>query len=151
MKQKHPALTLSFVLSYVALGGMAVLAVGLFPFLKHYISDYSRQPELASHLGIMLVLLYIALIIAAATVICLICLLKVVKRGAIFSESSLKLITRIALLVMLEAIPLIAMGYFFLLSLAVAYVALTIGICILVVRGILKEAIAIKSENDATI
>ena len=50
-----------------------------------------------------------------------------------------------------EALPLAAMGCFFLLSLAVAYVSATIGLCLLVVRGILKEAIDIKSENDATI
>lgn len=151
MKPSRPALTLSFILCYVALGGIAVLSVFLYPLLEHYILDYSARPELLAHIGIMLVLLYIAMAIAAVTIVCLVRLLLIVKREKIFGETSLKLVTVIACFVMAEALPLAAMGYFFLLSLAVAYVSATIGLCLIVVRGILKEAIAIKAENDATI
>lgn len=151
MRPSRPALTLSFILCYVALGGIAVLSVGLYPLLKHYILHYSVKPELAEHLAPMMILLYVALAIAAVTVVCLVRLLFIVKRGEIFSEASLKLVTFIACFVMAEAVPLAAMGYFFLLSLAVAFVSATIGLCLLVARGILKEAIAIKAENDATI
>ena len=151
MNKSRPALTLSFILCFIALGGMALLSVGLYPFLKHYVQHFSVKPELADHLILMTILLYAALAVAVATVVCLLRLLSVVKRGMIFSEPSLKLVTAIGILVMAEALPLAAMGLFFLVSLAVAYVSATIGLCLLVVRGILKEAIDIKSENDATI
>ena len=151
MNKSRPARTLSFILCYIALGGVALLSVFLYPLLKHYVFEYSVKPELSEHMGIMLVLLYVALAIAAVTIISLLRLLTVVKRGQIFSEISLKLVTVIGCFVIAEALPLAAMGCFFLLSLAVAYVSATIGLCLLVVRGILKEAIDIKSENDATI
>ena len=151
MKPSRPALTLSFILCYVALGGIAILSVFLYPLLNHYISEYSVKPNLSEHMPIMLILLYVALVIAAATIVILLKLLCHVKRGEIFDENCLKPVTLIGCLVISEAVPLAIMGCFFLLSLGVAYVSVTIGICLLVARNILKEAIDIKSENDATI
>ena len=43
------------------------------------------------------------------------------------------------------------LGIFFLLSFAVAFIAVFLGLCLRVVKNVIEEATQIKDENDLTV
>lgn len=148
----RPALTLSFLFCGIALIGIFCGTIFLHPLLKAYadLSTYTSVGPLSRHAAV-LILLYLCLAVAASAVVCLLCLLLKVKHGRVFTKEVCRLVSIIAGLVMAEGGLFALVGITFPLSFAITFVAITIGLCLLVARGILKDAIHFKEENDATI
>lgn len=149
-KPRRPALTASFILCYFALALAAAVALMLPIYLKKYVMDWGSPDKQLRHVFIIIGL-YLAIAVAVVVICLVIRLLTLVKRGDMFSPAVLRLVTVIAWLVIGVGVLFIPMAVRFPLLFAVAYVAVTVGMCILVVRGILKDAIALKEENDQTI
>ncbi len=141
--------------SYVvcALCLVAVLPVGI--FLPRFVEAYLHNYILASaaHILPVTLLLYVGLLLAAAVLVLLCCLLRVAQKGDIFTPVSGRLVLAVALLVIAEGGVFAGLSAFVLpvAALAVTVVAVVMGLCFMVVSHILCEAAAIKAENDGTI
>jgi membrane-anchored protein YejM (alkaline phosphatase superfamily) len=150
--RRRTALAISFGLCYIALASILLVALFLNRLLSWYAKQYTSNGSLyMSKPGMVLILLYLCLAVAAAVLICLLALLFHVRDGRIFTSVSCSLVTAIAWLVIAEGGLFALVGLAFPLSFGVAYVSVTIGLCLLVVRGILKDATQLKEENDQTI
>lgn len=149
-KPRRGALTASFILCCAALALAAGAGVYLPTYLKNYMMDFDDPSKTVRH-ALIIAGLYLALASAVVVIVLVLRLLTLVRRGVIFSESVLRIVTVIAWLVIGTGLLFVPMAIFFPLLFAVAYVAVTVGMCILVVRGILKDAIALKEENDQTV
>lgn len=147
--KRRPALTASFILCYLALGMAAAVAVFL-PKLLIYFMDPNDAEKKVRH-ALIIAGLYTAIVIAVVVVCLLLRLLTLVKRGTMFVPAVVRLVSAIAWLVIAVGLLFIPMAFFFPLLFACAYVAVTVGMCILVVCGVLKDAVALKEENDGTI
>ena len=145
----RPAMTASFILCYFALVLAAAVAIFLPKFLIYFM-DPGDSDKLVRHV-LIIAGLYTAIIIAVMVIVLIIRLLSLIRAGNMFIPAVVRLVTAIAWLVIAVGILFIPMAFFFPLLFAVAYVAVTVGMCILVVRGILKDAVALKEENDGTI
>ena len=96
--------------------------------------------------------LYVALVIALAVVCLLIYLLHIVRTDRVFTLISSRLVLAIACLVITEGLVFGLLGMLcFPLAYAICFVAITMGLCLAVVRTVLKDAAALKEENDGTI
>lgn len=150
MSKKYGAsLVLSAVACCLCLLGAVALAAILPWGATTYLSDH--EPRLMEHITYIVTMLYAAIAVAVAVLTLLLLLLRVVHRGQIFTPVSSRLVTVIALLVILEGIVFGLLGLVYPPAAAVTFVAVTMGLCFLVVSRVLHEAAAIKSENDATI
>ncbi|MBQ8401889.1 MAG: DUF2975 domain-containing protein [Clostridia bacterium] len=94
---------------------------------------------------------YAILAIAAGTDILLFALLKRVREEAVFTSESVSLLRWISWCCIAAGILFAALGIWFLISYAVAFVAVLVGICLRVVKNVIAEAAEIKSENDLTV
>ena len=149
---KHPRLSLwlSFLCCVIALLGLSGIALLLPRIMKHYVSRF--VPSVMEQFGLILAILYMALAIALAVVILLMYLLNVVRMGRVFTLISSRLVLTIACLVISEGLVFGVLGMlFFPLAYVICFVAVTMGLCLAVVRTVLKDAAAIKEENDGTI
>ena len=144
---------LSLIFSAVAcclcLLGAIVLAAILPWGATAYLSDH--EPRLMEHITYIIIMMYVAIAVAVAVLALLLLLLRIVHRERVFTPISGHLITAIALLVILEGLVFGLLGLVYPPAVAVMFVAVTMGLCFLVVSRVMTEATAIKSENDATI
>ncbi len=151
-QSKHP---LSFWLSSVF---CAVCLLGVIPaavLLPHLVELYTEAyiPSAIESIRPVTALLYVGLAIAAAVLVLLLCLLRVVQTGRIFTPISGRLVFAVACLVIAEGGVFAGLSAFILpvAALAVTVVAVVMGLCFMVVSHILREAAVIKEENDGTI
>ena len=93
----------------------------------------------------------VGMAIAAAVLVLLICLLRVCRKGSVFTPVSGRLVLAIALLVIAEGGVFALLGLVYRPALAITVVAVTMGLCFTVVSQVLREAAALKEENDGTI
>ena len=148
-KKYGAALILATIACCLCLLGAVALAAVLPQGATAYLSDH--EPRLMEHITYIIAMLYVAIVIAVAVLVLLLLLLRVVHREQIFTPVSGRLVTAIALLVILEGLVFGLLGLVYPPAVAVMFVAVTMGLCFLVVSRVLAEATAIKSENDATI
>lgn len=94
---------------------------------------------------------YIILAFGVIANIMIFSLLIRVHRSEVFSEKSVALIRGISWCCILVGVIFLALGYYFKLSFIVAFVVMFLGLCIRVVKNVMEEATAIKSENDLTV
>lgn len=150
LKRPRLSLFLSTVLCIIALLGIIGAAILLPRIMTHYVTRF--VPAAMERFGLILSILYVALAIALAVVVLLLLLLRVVRRGRVFTRVSSRLVMGIACLVVAEGLVFGLLGMlYFPLAYAVCFVAVTMGLCLMVVRAVLKDATAIKEENDGTI
>ncbi len=149
--KQNLVLRISYIACALCLAG--ILPAGI--FLPRLVDVYLRQYLLVSvgHALPITVLLYIGLTIAAAVLILLLCLLRVAQKGSIFTPISGRLVLAVACLVIAEGLVFAGLSHFVLplAALAVTAVAVTMGLCFMVVSYVLCDAAAIKAENDGTI
>lgn len=143
------SLRLSFLCCFLCLGGIAVACFILPRSVSAYLSV--NQPVLMEHIAFIIVMLYAGLAVAAAVLVLLIFLLRLVQKGSIFTPVSGRLVFAVACLVILEGIVFALLGIVYLPAYAVTAVAVTMGLCFMVVSHVLRKAAAIKDENDGTI
>lgn len=149
----HKKYGISLILSAIAcclcLLGAVVLAAILPWGATAYLSEH--EPRLMAHITYIIVMMYVAIAVAVAVLVLLLLLLRIVHSEQVFTPVSGRLVTAIALLVILEGLVFGLLGLVYPPAAAVMFVAVTMGLCFLVVSRVLTEATAIKSENDATI
>lgn len=150
MKRPHLSLILSTVLCIAALIGMSGAAILLPRIMTHYVAHF--VPAAMERFWLIVAILYVALAVALAVVVLLLRLLRVVWTGRVFTMVSSRLVMAIACLVVAEGLVFGILGMmYFPLAYAVCFVAVTMGLCLMVVRTVLKDAAALKEENDGTI
>ena len=150
MKRPHLSLILSTILCIAALIGMSGAAILLPRIMTHYVAHF--VPAAMERFGLIVAILYVALAVALAVVVLLLRLLRVVWTGRVFTMVSSRLVMAIACLVVAEGLVFGILGMmYFPLAYAVCFVAVTMGLCLMVVRTVLKDAAALKEENDGTI
>ena len=150
MKRPHLSLILSTVLCIAALIGMSGAAILLPRIMTHYVTHF--VPAAMERFWLIVAILYTALAVALAVVVLLLRLLRVVWTGRVFTMVSSRLVMAIACLVVAEGLVFGILGMmYFPLAYAVCFVAVTMGLCLMVVRTVLKDAAALKEENDGTI
>ncbi len=143
----------SLILSYVACIACLVAIIPVSIVLPGTAATYlsEHEPALMEHFSYLLFIYYLCISIATAVLILLLLLLRVVERGAVFTPVSGRLVFAIALLVIAEGGSIALLGVVYPPALAVTVVAVTMGLCFLVVSHVLREAARLKEENDATI
>lgn len=148
IKRPYMSLIMCFVCCILAIIGIITVSVAV-PRIVDYYDDI--MPDM-THPTFVLVILYVALAIALATVILLLRLLGVVRAGLIFTPISSRLVEAIAWLVIAEGFVFAVLGFLDIqIAFGVFFVAVTMGLCLMVVRTVLKDAAALKEENDGTI
>ena len=148
IKRPYMSLIMCFVCCILAIIGIITVSVAV-PRIVDYYDDI--MPDM-THPTFVLVILYVALAIALATVILLLRLLGVVRAGLVFTPISSRLVEAIAWLVIAEGFVFAVLGFLDIqIAFGVFFVAVTMGLCLMVVRTVLKDAAALKEENDGTI
>lgn len=156
----------SLILS-MAMTALFGAAVSAFAFILPYVVDRTLVllPEVnisyemtdARH-ALLLGCVYLMLALALAADGMLFAMLTRIRRGAVFTAMTVALIRGVSWCCLLFAAvtfgvgwcfsPILLGGYVFT---AVAMVALLAGLCLRVVKNVIEEATAIKSENDLTV
>ena len=149
LKRPHLSLILSFAACVLCLIAIPVVMIRLPSTATRYLSEH--EPILMEDITFIIAMLYVGMAIAAAVLVLLICLLRVCRKGSVFTPVSGRLVQTIALLVIAEGGVFALLGLVYRPALAITVVAFTMGLCFTVVSQVLREAAALKEENDGTI
>ncbi len=137
---------LTMALSVLFFLGLIGCAVGLIPYLNT-VGDSIDPAGRPVIIGIG----YAVLLLAALADGLLFALLRRVQKEAVFTPESVALLRGISWCCIVAGVLFVWLGHYFLLSYAVAFVAVLVGICLRVVKNVIAEATEIKSENDLTV
>ena len=143
------SMILSFAACLLCLVAIPAVMILLPGTATKYLSEH--EPILMEDITFILIMLYVGMVIAAAVLVLLILLLRVAHKGSIFAPVSGRLVFSIALLVIAEGGVFALLGLVYRPALAITIVAVTMGLCFTVVSQVLREAAALKEENDGTI
>lgn len=139
----------------IAVAFFAVLVVGICyaPTVSEILMWIAGERMAAVSLGKTLVLMAIYAVIAIAMLAdgLLFALLLRVRDGRVFSAGSVALIRGISWCSAAVGLVFAGLGYCFPLALIVAVAALFLALSVRVVKNVIEEATAIKSENDLTV
>ena len=138
------ALTMALAVLFFA--GLIGCAVGIVPYLNT-VGDTIEAADRPVIIGIG----YAVLVLAARAYGLLIALRRRVQKEAVFTAESVALLRGISWCCVAAGALFVWLGSYFLLSYAVAFVAVLVGICLRVVKNVIAEATEIKSENDLTV
>ena len=143
------SLILSFAACVLCLAAIPAVMICLPTTAVRYLSEH--EPILMEDIVFIIAMLYVGMTVAAAVLVLLILLLRVAYKGSIFTPVSGRLVLAIALLVIAEGGVFALLGLVYRPALAITVVAVTMGLCFTVVSQVLREAAALKEENDGTI
>lgn len=151
--RKDVSAGISGVLALLTLAAMTALAVVL-PFILQSIIDIFD--DVMPTYGQTLIFVYSVLIPAFVADISLIRLLLLVRKHEAFSDGAVARVRGISWCCFAETIIIISETiifniYFVRTALVVSFVAAFLGVVLRVVKNLLEEVTAIKSENDFTI
>ena len=139
---------LSLVLAGIFFLCLIGCAVGLVPYMNAVCGDGFLAEE---HKPVILGIGYGVLALAALTDGLLFALLLRVRKEAVFTAESVALLRGISWCCVAAGALFVWLGFYFLISYAVAFVAILVGLCLRVVKNVIAEATEIKSENDLTV
>ncbi len=100
---------------------------------------------------VVLVIAYCALALLLLADVLLFMLLKNVRQSEVFTKGSVALIRSVSWCCIALSLVFAALGYYFYLSFAVAFLAIFLGLCLRVVKNVIEEATELKAENDLTV
>ena len=129
-------------------------------FFAPYLSDLILQlpegliaepPVTAYTFWFLLAVIYVLIATAAVAALFMIRLLIRVNKGLVFTDASVSLLRGVSWCCMLGSLLFVLLGIYVQLALPIAFVALFVGMCLRVVKNVIEEAVAIKSENDLTV
>lgn len=152
--KKDTSVRISLALAIIALVTLAVV-LALLPWIVRYFlneTDYVRMKYFVP----ALVLLYSASLPVAVADIMLIRLLALVRKSQVFTPQSVGSLRGISWCCFGESLILLSVGLILFNIFApvicvTAFAAAFLGIVLRVVKNVIEEAVAIKSENDFTI
>lgn len=150
MKNKNANIsaTVSQVLTAILLLVMGAAAFTM-PLLVKWYSKLTGRSDI--DMVLVIVLMYIALIPAFTAVISLWKILTAVKRGDVFTSSSVSLLRLISWCAFAESAVFAVLATQFMFSFAIAFAGVFIGIVLRVIKNVIQTATEIKEENDYTI
>ncbi len=143
------ALVLSAVLCILCLVLVPIICIFLPSVVSTYLTEH--EPTLMQHITLILTVYYVAAAVATAVLLLLLALLRVTYRGEVFTPVSGRLVYVIASLVIAEGGVIAVLGTVYPPVLMLTVVAVVLGLCLLVVGNVFRQAAEIKAENDATI
>ena len=152
---KSVSLSLSLAIS-VLFFIVCIAGIFILPSLTQMlidIPDNIGDRNSISEIGRMLVLFlaYCIVITFIFADILLFSILIRVKGGKVFSSATVALIRGVSWCCFLLCLFFGILGYYFQLSLFVAFLAIFLGLCLRVVKNVIEEATEIKQENDLTV
>ena len=150
------SVTLSLVLAFiVGIGG--VVGAFFMPAIVEKLIDTRNVPGSIEFILpdsfqlLLFVLAYVALVcILCADVLMILQLLRV-RNGKVFTKKSVSYIRGVSWCCMLFGVTFAAIGLYFFIGFVVSGLAFFLGLCLRVVKNVIEEATAIKSENDLTV
>lgn len=147
MRNNRASLTLSLVLSILFFVGLIACAFVLPTYVDALENrgDSFIQYDMVEGIG------YGVLLLAAVADVLLLRLLWQVRRGNVFTATNVALLRGLSWCCLLAGALFLWLGVFFLVSFAVAFVAVLVGLCLRVVKNAFAEAILLKEENDYTV
>lgn len=147
MRNNRSSLTLSLVLAILFFVGLVACAFVLPTYVDALENrgDSFIQYDMVEGIG------YGVLLLAAVADVLLLRLLWQVRRGNVFTATNVALLRGLSWCCLLAGALFLWLGVFFLVSFAVAFVAVLVGLCLRVVKNAFAEAILIKEENDYTV
>lgn len=154
--KRKTSVTLSLILALMV-GIVGTVGLFLLPSLveKLIIAKFGAESFLLNLSPVsdplLVALAYIALLCILCADVLMILLLLRVRDSKVFSEKSVGLIRGVSWCSMLLGATFIVIGLYFALGFVVAGLAIFLGLCLRVVKNVIEEAIAIKSENDFTV
>ena len=149
----------SLVLSTI-LASLLLIALAVLCFLLPYVVESlcgtrdligNRARMTAAQRYIVLGISYSMVAVAAGAILVMLKLLRTVGRGEVFSPITNKLISAVSLCCFGEAFLFALTGIWFQLSFGVTLGLCFVGLCLLIVSNVIREAIRLKAENDLTI
>jgi Protein of unknown function (DUF3036). len=143
--KKSASLAISQVFAWVILLGVLGTCV-LLPFVRGWF-----RVESEDYRTIVCVILYCALAVALIADILLHRLLRNVRREAIFTDSSVKLLRSLSWCCIAECVIFGVLALYLWLGLVISFACAFMGIMLRVVKNVIEEAADIKNENDFTI
>ena len=143
------ALTILFFVALVVCAFAMPWLVDVFLDMKE---GTGRGPfDVSATGGFVIAVAYLILVVAAVTDGFLLRLLLLVKKGQVFTATSISSLRAISWCCVLAGVLFMSIGWCFMLSLAVGFVAVFVGLCLRVMKNVVEEATLIKSENDLTV
>ena len=94
---------------------------------------------------------YLILFFALLAALTLIRLLLLVRVGSVFTAKAVSCIRGVSWCAFAIALVFLGMTWYYLVALVLAFTAALLGLCLRVVKNVIEEATAIKSENDLTV
>lgn len=151
-----PSVLISLVLAILLLASLILLAFFL-PRLvdalcqaRAALSPERPAPSQAEQ-AILLCLAYGMELVAAAAILLLCHLLRIVAQGDVFSVRTARTLLAVSLCCFGEGLLFLGTAISFHASLAAAAALSFVGLCLLIVRNVIAQASLIKAENDYTI
>ena len=138
---------ISYALAVVFLAAVAIAACAM-PWLAFYMI---HMPKEQPHVTAVFVLIYAILMAAGTAGALMLRLLRLVEQGDVFTDGSVSCLRGVSWCCIAAGVLFALLGLYFPLALAVAFVAVFVGLCLRVVKNVLREAVVIKSENDLTV
>ena len=112
---------------------------------------HDRAPFSETYRAAILAIAYVEVAVAGVAVLLLFTMLMAILHGEVFHKTVTRLLLAVSLCCFAEAALFLPLGASITVSFGVAAIALFIGVCLLVVRNVIAEAIRIKQENDLTV
>ena len=122
--------------------------VFMMPFARWFFG--ARIPDGAG-LTVIIVVMYLCTAVGWVFIFCMWQLLANIRRGDVFVEENVKLMTLVSLLMLLAALLTVAGCFFYLPFIFVSISALFVALIVRIVKTVFQQAIAMKSELDLTI
>ena len=94
---------------------------------------------------------YCILVFAMLADILLFRLLLLVRSGEVFTSLTVSLVRGVSWCAIAVSLLFLLVVRYYLISLALAFTAVLLGLCLRVVKNVIEEATAIKAENDLTV
>ncbi len=154
-KNASTMISLLFASAFIVFLAFFIIAMPLLfdyaPILKQVYLYFTEKPSPVDGGIVYWIWIYSLMLIAEACSVAVLFLLFRVRHGRVFSEISVSLIRFVSWGCILAAVICIAVQYYFHMAYCIAMIILFLGLCLRVVKNVIEEATAIKTENDFTI
>ncbi len=148
---KQLSVTISLCLTVLFFFVLIAAAAFLPVYIRQWVLPASSRTIMTGDAALILCFAYFVLAVAMLADILLFRLLMIVRAGEVFGAVSVALIRGVSWCAILIGLVFLAMTYYFLIGLVLAFAAVLVGLCLRVVKNVIEEATAIKSENDLTV
>ena len=147
----HLSLTASGLLFVVCVLGAAFMPRIMETLIRIHDTMHGHSTLTYTDVILLYAMAYAILAVTVFTDALLLRLLLRVRRGMVFTPGSIRLIRGISWCCFLIGFIFIAVGIYFRVALCITLLAGFLGLCVRVVKNVIEEATAIKSENDLTV